>query len=66
MSRGPEEPLSPEAREFYGKLLECLRRPEAGDGDWQLLECTPAWDGNWTWDCFISSALRGRDGRLLV
>ena len=66
VSRGPEESISSDIGQFYGKLLECLRRPEAGDGEWQLLECTPAWEGNWTWDCFISFALRGPDGRLLV
>jgi hypothetical protein len=26
------------------------------DGKWTLLDCTPAWDGNWTWDCFICFA----------
>jgi hypothetical protein len=23
---------------------------------WQLLDCEPAWDGNWTDDCFIAFA----------
>ena len=38
-------------------------------GDWRLLECVPAWDGNWTWDCFLVFAWQGNgDGgeRLLV
>ena len=37
------------------------------DGEWRLLECVPAWDGNWTWDCFIAFAWQRGDGeRRLV
>jgi hypothetical protein len=32
-----------------------------------LLDCTPAWEGNWTWDCFLAFAWQGvGDERLLV
>jgi hypothetical protein len=32
-----------------------------------LLECVPAWDGNWTADCFLAFAWQGSSGeRLLV
>ena len=44
-----------------------LRRPVVRQGSWQLLDCTPAWDGNWTWDCFLAFAWQGPgDERLLV
>ena len=44
-----------------------LRQPVVRDGQWQLLECGPAWEGNWTWDCFLAFAWQGPDGeRLLV
>jgi hypothetical protein len=33
-----------------------LRQPELRYGNWQLLECVPAWDGNWTVDCFLAFA----------
>jgi hypothetical protein len=66
VNRGPVEPVSAGVRRFYDDLLKCLHRPEAGDGEWQLLECTPAWDGNWTWDCFIAFASRGAGGRSIV
>jgi hypothetical protein len=37
------------------------------EGRWQLLECTAAWDGNWTWDCFLVFAWQGSGAeRLLV
>lgn len=32
-----------------------------------MLECRPAWDGNWTSDCFIAYSWTGKDGgRCLV
>jgi len=32
----------------------------------RVLDSTPAWDGNWTWDCFICFAWKGLDGRSLI
>jgi hypothetical protein len=47
--------------------LVVLREPAVRDGRWQLLECGPAWEGNWTRDCFVAFACQGPDGeRLLV
>ena len=44
-----------------------LRQPVVRDGRWQLLDCAPAWDGNWTWDCFVAFVWKGpADERLLV
>ena len=44
-----------------------LRQPTVRDGEWRLLECVPAWEGNWTWDGFIAWCWQGRDGeRLLI
>ena len=53
--------------QFYDRLLAVLRQPVVRHGQWQLLECVPAWEGNWTWDCFIAFAWNGPGGeRLLV
>ena len=42
-------------------------RTHVRNGDWQLLECVPAWDGNWTADCFLAYSWQGTDDeRLLV
>ena len=57
--RGPGEPLDTQLKQFYDKLLTVLRQPAFRDGQWQLLECTPAWDGNWTSDCFLIFAWQG-------
>ena len=31
-----------------------LQHPALRDGEWRLLECAPAWEGNWTADCFVA------------
>jgi glycosidase len=67
LGRAPDEPINAELAKFYDRLLAVLRRPAVRDGRWQLLECVPAWDGNWTWDCFLAFAWDGPAGeRLLV
>ena len=65
--RGPEEPVDKKLEQFYDRLLSVLRNPVVRNGDWQLLECVPAWDGNWTSDCFVAFAWQSTDAeRLLV
>ncbi len=65
--RAPVEPADEALQRFYDGLLAVLRKPQARDGQWRLLECMPAWDGNWTWDCFLAFAWEGAGGgRLLV
>jgi hypothetical protein len=66
LGRGPEEPVDAELGRFYDRLLSVLRRPVVRDGDWRLLECASAWDGNWTNDCFVAFAWSGGNERLLV
>lgn len=66
LGRGPNEPIQPELSEFYGRILAALQKPAFRDGDWQLLECVPAWDGNWTWDSLLAFAWTGRDGERSV
>src|SRR5689334_19231393 len=65
--RGPEEPVNESLKRFYDRLLVALRAPAVRNGDWHLLECAPAWDGNWTAECFLAYAWQGTDDeRLLV
>ena len=40
-----------------------LRQPIVRDGRWRLLECVPAWDGNWTWDGFIAWSWAAPNGQ---
>jgi hypothetical protein len=65
--RAPQEPVDAAAQRFYEKLMAVLQQPIFRDGAWSLLECAPAWDGNWTWDCFIAWSWHRGDGeRRLV
>lgn len=54
--RGPKEPVDASAQTFYERLLKVLRQPVVRDGEWRLLDCAPAWDGNWTRDGFVAFA----------
>jgi hypothetical protein len=67
LGRAPNEPINQELGKFYDRLLGVLRRPAVRQGEWQSLEGVPAWEGNWTWDCFLAFAwqVSGED-RLLV
>ncbi|MBO0719330.1 MAG: alpha-amylase [Blastocatellia bacterium] len=65
--RGPIEPIDHDLERFYTHLLALLRQPAIRNGHWQLLDCVPAWEGNWTWDCFLAFAWQNDLGdRLLV
>jgi glycosidase len=65
--RAPEEGDDEGVRRFYEQLLTVLERPAVRDGEWQLLECVPAWDGNGTWDGFLAFAWQSPDRqRMLV
>ena len=66
LCRLPVEPVDEELRGFYLSLLGCLRSPAARDGDWCLLDCRPAWEGNWTHDCFVAQAWQGDEGGRLL
>ena len=51
----------------YHRLIDVLCRPVVRQGRWQLVEATAAWEGNWTWDCFVAFAWEGAGGqRALV
>jgi hypothetical protein len=60
--RAPVEPLDGTLHQFYDGLLAVLRQPVVRDGQWRLLDCAPAWDGNGTSDGFISWSWEAQDG----
>ncbi len=66
LSRAPEEPANRDIREFYQRLLAILRRHAVREGQWQLLECLPAWRENWTWDSFLACFWRGNNEERLI
>lgn len=65
--RAPEESFDKEMEAFYEHLLAILRKPVVKSGEWQWLPCQPAWDGNGSWDTFVTHCWRGTEGeRMLV
>jgi len=64
--RGPVEPVDEALAAFYDRLLAVLRQPVVRDGQWRLVECAPAWDGNGSWDGFRRLRLGGAGGERLV
>ena len=65
--RAPLEATDVVLERFYEGLRSVLRHPVFRDGEWRLLECVPAWEGNWTWDCFVAWLWTGAAGdRRLV
>jgi hypothetical protein len=67
LCRRPDEIIDADLAKFYDRLLAVLRQPVVREGNWQLVECVPAWDGNWTCDCFLVFAWQSSgEDRLLV
>ena len=66
LCRGPEQPTDLELQAFYHKLLDALQMDVFRNGDWQLLECKPAWEGNGTSDCMIAFACRCQDRQQAI
>ncbi|HEY7040466.1 MAG TPA: alpha-amylase family glycosyl hydrolase [Methylomirabilota bacterium] len=61
--RAPIETVDAAVDRFYGQLRTVLAQPVVRGGQWGLLECVPAWDGNWTWDGFIAWCWEGPAGQ---
>ncbi|MBL7849817.1 MAG: hypothetical protein JNN04_02865 [Cyclobacteriaceae bacterium] len=65
--RMPHEPLRTNLLQFYTRLLEVLKKSVFRNGQWSLLECQPAWEGNETHDALLAFAWDGLDGsRALI
>lgn len=62
---GPEEPVDAPIVQRYDRLLAALRQPVLRDGDWALLECHAAWDGNRSAEQFIAWRWDGVQGERL-
>jgi glycosidase len=64
--RAPHEPADAAAQRFYDGLLAVVGKAAVRDGEWRLLECAPAWDGNWTSDGFLAFGWQRDAARVLV
>jgi glycosidase len=61
--RAPKEAAQDGLRQFYERLLAVLRQPVVRDGQWELLDCRPAWEGNGTSDNFMAWSWQAGDGQ---
>jgi hypothetical protein len=66
LGRAPIEPVDGALREFYDRLLSVLRHSAVRDGNWQLLECSPGWEGNGTHESFLVFAWQIEDDAPIV
>ncbi len=66
LGRGPDEPTDEPIKDFYDRLLAVLQQPVLRNGAWQMLECTPGWEGNWTNDCLLAFAWQGAGHQPVV
>jgi len=64
--RAPLEQPDRALQAFYSNIFGVLRRPILRDGEWRLLQCVPAWHGNWTSDCLIAWSWQARDTRRFL
>lgn len=65
--RAPDEAVNPALHRFYERLLDVLRHQAVRQGEWQLLECMSAWEGNASCDHFLAWVWQdSNDGRVLV
>lgn len=68
LGRGPKEVVDHKIEQFYSLLLAQLKETAFREGEWRLLSCTTAWQGNESWDAFVAFAWTGADKkrRLVV
>ena len=64
--RGPLEPIDQDLLHFYTELLAIINTPIFRDGDWRLLQCIPAWEGNMSSDSFIAFSWKGSNGEFAL
>ena len=62
--RAPKEAVNEDLRKFYDELLSAIKLPIFREGDWQLLEPIPAWNGNESSNAFVLFAWSGENGAL--
>jgi Alpha amylase, catalytic domain len=68
LGRGPKEPVDEKIEQFYCQLLSRLKETVFREGEWKLLDCRPAWEGNSSAEAFVAFAWSGANNerRLVV
>lgn len=66
LRRAPTEARNADVVAFYDSLLATLRTDTFHHGAWSMITPQSAWDGNPTWQDFISYAWQSSNGRYVV
>lgn len=66
LKRGPEEETDPAITAIYDTLIPIVNSPAGKNGDWRLLRCAPAWEGNPTNHNFIAYYIAHEQEDLLI
>jgi hypothetical protein len=64
--RAPKELVNEVLQTFYTKLLVAIKKSVFRDGNWQLLESIPSWEGNSSSESFVAFAWKGTKGELAL
>jgi len=65
LGRGPDEDTNPGIEAFYKRLIEIINRHVLHEGEWMLLTCHRAWEGNPSYGNFIAFSWK-HDGTILL
>lgn len=66
LSRKAIEPVDREIQDFYQRLMPIVGTGEIRNGDWSLLDCRGAWEGNPTHDSFLCFSWHRSGRRILI
>jgi hypothetical protein len=66
LNRAPQELPDAYLQLFYAELLNVINKPVFRNGQWRMLECTQAWNGNESWDSFLAFAWELAEGGLAL
>jgi hypothetical protein len=64
--RAPEESVNEQLEVFYYRLLDILHKPLFRNGNWQLIDNTPAWEGNVSNYNYISFVWQSDNGEKML
>jgi Alpha amylase, catalytic domain len=66
LRRRAVEPVDPQMRAFYERLLTLIRRTELRSGKWRLLDVHQAWPGNETAGQYLAYLWENKEHRLIT
>jgi glycosidase len=66
LARGPKESVSHELASWYSKLLSITSDTIRNETDWRVVDTTPAWGGNLSYQGFVTAMFSTADRQFLL